>query len=593
MIKLIQFSQNDEWDKIVCSFSCHDVYYLHGYVDAFKLHGDGAPILIYYESESALLRGMYVAMRRDLSLLPWTHGYLEPGEFYDLSTPYGYGGWLLDGDTNDNTLRQFYSEYMNCMFENNFVCNFVRYSPVLKNMDPLRVLGNVIDLGKTISIDLSSEDLIWQNITSKNRNMIRKAIKNDVQIEHCKPTRALMETFKVIYDEAMVADNAINYYFFSELFYRSIIENLSDNAEIFYALHDGEIIAMSIMLYCNGYMHYHLSGTKSQFRRFAPTNLLIYEAALWGCRNGLKLFHLGGGVGSGEDSLFRFKAAFNRNSDFQFSIGQEIFNEGIYQQLVEWRKNYDSAFDSSSSYFPIYRQKMSSSIDFLQNNKSKIEQQVKKIAIYGAGGLGREVAGGIKRINNSKTDGEKWEFVGFYDDHLEAGTQISHYGKVLGGMDELNAIEEPLALAIAVGNPMTRKKLFARITNPNIDFPNLIAPSFKILDPQTFKIGRGNLIQDNCSATCDVTIGDFNVLNGSDILGHDDVIGDFNVIMPGVHLSGEVKIGNCNLLGVDSVVLQQIRIGNNVTLGAGSVLMTKPKDGMTYIGVPARKFDYK
>lgn len=218
--------------------------------------------------------------------------------------------------------------------------------------------------------------------------------------------------------------------------------------------------------------------------------------------------------------------------------------------------------------------------------------KVKRIAIYGAGGLGREVAGGIKRINNS-SKGEKWELVGFYDDRLEPGTQVSHYGEVLGGMAELNKLKEPLALAIAVGSPSTRKLLFERITNPNISFPNLIAPSFKILDPETFKIGRGNIIQDNCSATCDVTIGDFNVLNGSDILGHDDKIGNFNVIMPGVHLSGDVKIGECNLLGVNSVVLQQIKIGNNVTLGAGSVLMTKPKDGYTYIGTPAKKFDYK
>lgn len=217
---------------------------------------------------------------------------------------------------------------------------------------------------------------------------------------------------------------------------------------------------------------------------------------------------------------------------------------------------------------------------------------VKRIAIYGAGGLGREVAGGIRRINNN-AKGEKWELVGFYDDRLEPGTQVSHYGKVLGGMDDLNKLDEPLALAIAVGNPATRKILFERITNPNITFPNLIAPSFKILDPETFKIGRGNIIQDNCSTTCDVTIGDFNVLNGSDVLGHDDNIGNFNVIMPGVHLSGEVKIGDCNLLGVNSVVLQQIKIGNNVTVGAGSVLMTKPKDGYTYIGTPAKKFDYK
>jgi len=216
---------------------------------------------------------------------------------------------------------------------------------------------------------------------------------------------------------------------------------------------------------------------------------------------------------------------------------------------------------------------------------------VKKIAIYGAGGFGREVAGGIHRINRSKN--ENWEIVGFFDDNKPVGEQISHYGKVLGGIEELNAMKEPLALAIAVGSPVTRKLIRDRITNSNVYYPNIIAPSFRILDQDTFKIGEGNIIQDNCSATCDVTIGNFNVFNGSNVLGHDDVIGDYNVLMPSVHLSGAVEMGDFNLLGVDSVVLQRIKIGNNVTLGAGSVLMTKPKDGGTYVGVPAKKFNFK
>jgi len=214
-----------------------------------------------------------------------------------------------------------------------------------------------------------------------------------------------------------------------------------------------------------------------------------------------------------------------------------------------------------------------------------------RIAIYGAGGLGREVAGGIERIN--KAGKELWDFVGFYDDGLPIGTRVSHYGSILGGMDELNAIQEPLALAIAIGTPQTRLSLVGRITNPLITYPNLIAPSFRVLDPKTFKIGKGNIIQDNCSVTCDIVIGDFNVLNGSNALGHDVMVGSHNVFMPGVRLSGEVIVGDCNLMGVDSVVLQKISVGNNITLGAGSVLMTKPKDNATYIGVPAKKFNYE
>lgn len=225
-----------------------------------------------------------------------------------------------------------------------------------------------------------------------------------------------------------------------------------------------------------------------------------------------------------------------------------------------------------------------------QSNRNN-SQQLKKIAVYGAGGLGREVAGGIVRINNAGR--QQWEIVGFFDDNIPVGAQVSHYGHVLGGIDELNNYEEPLALAIAVGAPKTRKLIHDRITNPNISFPNLIAPSFRILDKQTFEIGEGNIIQDNCSVTCDVKLGSFNVFNGSNAMGHDVSVGNFNVLMPGVRLSGEVSIGDCNLLGVDSIVLQRVKVGNNVTVGAGSVMMTKPKDGFTYIGIPAKKFDFE
>ena len=68
-----------------------------------------------------------------------------------------------------------------------------------------------------------------------------------------------------------------------------------------------------------------------------------------------KTFHLGGGVGSGEDNLYKFKAAFNRNSDYQFSIGKEIFDQKKYDELVQERANRDQTFNPQSTYFPLYR----------------------------------------------------------------------------------------------------------------------------------------------------------------------------------------------------------------------------------------------
>lgn len=212
---------------------------------------------------------------------------------------------------------------------------------------------------------------------------------------------------------------------------------------------------------------------------------------------------------------------------------------------------------------------------------------MKDIAIYGAGGFGKEVACLIQRLNENSPS---WNLIGFFDDNPELkGKMISHYATCLGGIDELNAYKGSLSVTISVGNPSLVRSIVEKITNPQVEFPNLIGRSFFIVDHETFHIGRGNIIQGPGAASCDVVIGDFNVLNGEVVLGHDVCIGSYNTFMPSSHISGEVQIGDGNFFGVNCVVLQQIKIGNNVRLGAGSTLMTKPKDGTLYIGVPAKK----
>lgn len=216
---------------------------------------------------------------------------------------------------------------------------------------------------------------------------------------------------------------------------------------------------------------------------------------------------------------------------------------------------------------------------------------IKDIAIFGAGGLGKEIACLIDRINKAEEE-PKWNFIGFFDDVKPKGTAISHFGSVLGGLSELNSWPNPLAIAIAIGKPSSIYCIQQRISNKHITFPNIIDPNFRIVDPITFSIGEGNIIQSGCLVSCDVTIGNFNVLNGSVTLGHDIFIGNFNVIMPGVRISGEVNVNNFNMLGTNSTILQQIKLGEHITIGAGSILMTKPKDNNIYLGVPAKIFKY-
>lgn len=208
------------------------------------------------------------------------------------------------------------------------------------------------------------------------------------------------------------------------------------------------------------------------------------------------------------------------------------------------------------------------------------------IAIYGAGGFGKEVACILNKINEKNPT---WNLIGFFDDKVEIGSQISHFGKVLGDCAALNVWVKPIAIAFAIGSPSILEFLVNKIQNPVVYFPNIIHPDVFFADPISLKMGKGNVVVRGCSFSVDVTVGDFNQFNSISALAHDVEVGSYNVFMPVTRVSGEAKIGDSNVFGLNTLILQGIKIGNHVRTGPGAVLMTKPKDGYLYMGNPARK----
>ncbi len=343
-LSVYTLEQSEAWDCLVKSFKSYDVYWLSGYVKAFKLHGDGEPMLFYYEADN--LRGINVVMKRDIALSEHFVGKLPEATYFDFSSPYGYGGWIIEGEGDERALWQAYEQWCR---SNSIISEFVRFHPVLENEARAQGGYETVFLGPTIAMDLSSPEAIWANITSKNRNMIRKAQKNGIRIYNGNFPE-IYKKFPEIYNLTMQKDNANKYYYFKDEFYQSILNDLPQNAQIFYAMLEDEIIAVSIVLAADGKMNYHLSGSLLEYQGLAPTNLLLYHAALWGSANGCKTFHLGGGVGAREDGLYSFKKAFYRGEPKGYHIGKKIFDAEAYDKLVSLRNDLEE-----SGFFPRYR----------------------------------------------------------------------------------------------------------------------------------------------------------------------------------------------------------------------------------------------
>lgn len=352
-IQIITLEQKEKWDEVIRLFPQADVYYQWEYVTAFFQNKEGTPICLFAETD--VLQAISIVMKREVPVAETWQEKFEHKTYYDYVTPYGYGGFLiqftteLEDDKKKDVMELFEKSYFKHCLDHNIVAEFVRFHPVNQNEKNCGGLFEVEQLGPTVCLDVTSKEVIWQNMTSKNRNLIRKAKNTGVNVFWGREP-SLFSEFESIYNATMDKVNASKYYYFSSSFYKSICNDLKYNSLMFYATLKDEIIAMSIVMFSKGAMHYHLSASKQEFSSCAPTNLLLYEAACWGSSVGINTFHLGGGLGSKEGPLYHFKKQFNRKEDCSFHVGRKIYNKEVYEKLCQMNQ-----VPSDTPYFPAYR----------------------------------------------------------------------------------------------------------------------------------------------------------------------------------------------------------------------------------------------
>lgn len=207
---------------------------------------------------------------------------------------------------------------------------------------------------------------------------------------------------------------------------------------------------------------------------------------------------------------------------------------------------------------------------------------MKHLIIIGAGGLGRQMYTWAKECPGYN---EEFDIKGFLDDNINALNGFDGYPSVLSKIDSY-AISEEDVFALAIGDNGNRKKCIANIKNKGGNFLTLIHPSSYVYCKDN--IGEGSFVTPLASIGVDVHIGDFCIIQGGAMIGHDAVIGnnvriDCNVVcVGGIHIENDVCIHT------SAVINHGVTVGEGATVGAMSFVIRNVKPGTTVFGCPAK-----
>jgi len=354
MLRILDASEDARaWDAQLAKLqeSLRDIYFGAEYVALHTFEAGSRALLAVFEEAGQVWLYPFimrpVPMLRDCKL---------EDSWFDLETPYGYGGPLSASDDAD-FLRAAHRAFQNWCAQQRIVTEFVRLHPLLQNDRWLDPRVELVYDRATVSLNLagiSELEIGKLPINKMSRYMIRRALRSGVQVESLS-IKDNFDEFMTLYKQTMARLAASEYYYFNDRYFAGLRELAHQKGWLLVAKRDGRWLAAALFLRGTKYLHYHLSGS-TEDRQNGASNLLLYEAAVMGSRHGFSQLHLGGGsTSSAQDSLLEFKKSMGTDCH-RFHIGKRIHDRDVYARLKEaWAKAYPSLVDGWGHRLQCYR----------------------------------------------------------------------------------------------------------------------------------------------------------------------------------------------------------------------------------------------
>ncbi|HWV39927.1 MAG TPA: GNAT family N-acetyltransferase [Vulgatibacter sp.] len=326
----------------------HDVYHRPEYVRIDAGPSGGRAIAFLGEVDGARCLVPLVE-----SKIPKALG--APEGATDLASPYGYANPLVDGDPAKlgACLRAFAAA---CR-ERGAICAFLRSNPLLSPPLDERVVWEDRDTSSRIRSRGETLAVLLGRPLEEIRTELRSEYKRRLNRLRRMGFHTVVDDWRhydrfiEVYRMTMERLGAQASYFFDRGYYDAIATRMKGRTHLISVLDPGgtDVVAGGLFYREGDIVQFHLSGWDPACAHLSPSKLVLWAAIEWANDVGASWLHLGGGLGTREDELFRFKRGFtDRRLPFH-TLG-----------IVAERRAYDELVRASGAapdegYFPAYR----------------------------------------------------------------------------------------------------------------------------------------------------------------------------------------------------------------------------------------------
>ncbi len=322
-----------------------DIYFEPDYARLYETESSKA-VEYRFECEHGVITNLFLKRTIDIPL--------DDGvQYYDIVTPYGYGGPVIHESLDKEKLIAAYMKNFRAYTaRENIIAEFVRFHPIIGNGVDFKDAYDSIYDRKTVGANLTYEDVIGTEFSKHKRKDIRRILKNPEIKYEVDENPTTLGDFVEIYYSTMDRDGADDYYYFKPDYFQEMLEKFQGNITTGKVFLGEKLIAMGVYFRYGKYLHAHLSGTLSEYLEYSPAYILKYALAIYGHEKGYEVIHYGGGSSRSEDNgLYKFKREFGKNTEFDFYIAKKVWNEDVYRRICE-----AAGADMKSEFFPAYRE---------------------------------------------------------------------------------------------------------------------------------------------------------------------------------------------------------------------------------------------